>query len=151
MSSVQTPATRWLATIGERIDQIRRDVPQLTQLGEMMAGHLLAGGALFTPQIGTYWPSEFGSRAGGLMGLKPSTYVAESEHDVAFTTLPDPRGRAAADDASFGRALPRPVASPALPAARLRARGFSRATASIRSPRCVRSINWSGAGSPPAK
>jgi hypothetical protein len=82
---------KYLDVIGGRIEQIRRDVPRFIELGEKMARSLLAGGSLFAPDLGTYWPSEFGGRAGGLMGLKPSSYVAQSRDDVAFTTLPDRR------------------------------------------------------------
>jgi hypothetical protein len=93
-----SPANQYLDLIRSSIDAIKRDVPTFTQLGEKMATSLLKGGGLFTPQIGTYWPSEFGGRAGGLMGLKPAGYVARSENDVAFTTLPDARRWKPADD-----------------------------------------------------
>jgi hypothetical protein len=83
-----TPASQYLSQIESRLAAIRADVPRFTRLGEAMASSLVAGGALFTPDVGTYWPSEFGGRAGGLMGLKPSDYVATSPNDVAFTTLP---------------------------------------------------------------
>jgi hypothetical protein len=85
------PANPYLNLISNSLRSMRADVPRLTELGERMAEPLLRGGGLFTPQIGTFWPSEFGGRAGGLMGLKPSDYVAQSPHDVAFTTLPDSR------------------------------------------------------------
>src|SRR5438270_13997037 len=85
------PAARYFDLIRQRIQRVRADVPKLIATGERMADALLAGGSLYTPQIGTYWPSEFGGRAGGIMGLKPATYVARSPNDVAFTTLPDPR------------------------------------------------------------
>src|SRR4051794_15867738 len=100
-----TPALRCLDLIAQSIAAIRADVPRLTALGEKMAAPLLAGGNLFTPKIGVYWPSEFGSRAGGLMGLKPSDYVAESANDVAYTTLPDPRRANLKTDARFRRLL----------------------------------------------
>ena len=58
---------------------------------------LLAGGNLFTPDLGTYWPSEFGGRAGGLMGLKPSNYVATSANDVL-----SPPGEAGSGDELAG-------------------------------------------------
>src|SRR5439155_19030746 len=100
---------RYLDLIGGRIEQIRRDVPRLTALGERMAEPLVAGGGLFTPDLGTYWPSEFGGRAGGLMGIKPANYLATSEHDVAFTTLPDPRTWKPQDDARWRRLIDSPA------------------------------------------
>src|SRR4051812_4634112 len=103
--SSNSPSLKYLQLIGQRIEQIRADVPKLTALGETMAKPLLAGGSLFTPQIGTYWPSEFGGRSGGLMGLKPATYLAESSNDVAFTTLPDHRTWKRDDDENWRRLL----------------------------------------------
>src|SRR3954471_10245514 len=100
---------KYLDLIAGRIEGIRRDVPKLTALGEAMAQRLLAGGSLFTPDLGTYWPSEFGGRPGGLMGLKPPNFIAQSQNDVAFTTLPDRRRWNPRDDARW-RAL---VGSPA--------------------------------------
>src|SRR5436190_16616670 len=100
MTEVQ-PALRYLALIRHRIDRIRADVPRLIELGERMAAPLLAGGNLFTPQLGTYWPSEFGGRAGGLMGLRQADYVASSKNDVAFTTLPDTRHANLQDNARW--------------------------------------------------
>jgi hypothetical protein len=99
----------YLDLVKTRLVSIRRDVPKLTELGEGMASPLLKGGALFTPQIGTYWPSEFGNRAGGLMGLKPATYVAQSPDDVAYTTLPDPRRTKLADDQRWKRLIDGPA------------------------------------------
>ena len=87
----QTAGMKFLSIIRQRIDQIRADVPRLTALAEKMTKPLLAGGGLFNPNIGTYWPSEFGGRAGGLMGLKSPEYIAQSPNDLAFTTLPDVR------------------------------------------------------------
>src|SRR5438093_7396772 len=95
------PALRYLQLIHQRIDRIRADVPHFTSLGEKMARPLLACGALFTPNLGTYWPHEFGGRAGGFMGLKPPTYVPQSENDVAFTTLPDVRRWKPNDDGKW--------------------------------------------------
>src|SRR5689334_4140078 len=100
-SDVKRPGERYLALIEQRIAAIREDLPRLSALGEKMARSLLAGGSLFTPRIGVYWPSEFGGRAGGLMGLRPADYVAESQSDVAFTTLPDPRRWKPSDDEKF--------------------------------------------------
>ena len=102
--------TTYLDLIAGRIERIRRDVPHLTALGEKMARSLVvAGGNLFTPDLGTYWPSEFGGRAGGLMGLKPSNYVATSAHDIAFTTLPDARTWKPGDDPRWRRLADSPA------------------------------------------
>jgi hypothetical protein len=95
---------KYLDLVKTRIAQVREELPHLIKLGEQMASPLLAGGSLYTPNVGTYWPSEFGGRAGGLMGLKPSHYIARSLNDVAFTTLPDPR-RFNSTDESRWRAL----------------------------------------------
>src|SRR5438094_5009826 len=95
------PALRYLQLVKEHIERIRADVPHLAALGEKMARPLLAGGSLFTPDLGTYWPSEFGGRAGGLMGLKPASYIAQNSHDVAFTTLPAARTWKPKDDARW--------------------------------------------------
>ena len=100
----------YLDLVKTRLDGVRRDLPRLMDLGEAMAAPLLRGGNLFTPQIGTYWPSEFGGRAGGLMGLRPAaTYVAQSENDVAFTTLPDPRRVKLSDDPRWQRLIDGPA------------------------------------------
>jgi hypothetical protein len=101
---------QYLELIHQRIAGIRGELPRLIELGEGMAAPLLRGGNLFTPHIGTYWPSEFGGRAGGLMGLKPAaTYVARSENDVAFTTLPDPRRAKLSDDPRWRRLIDSPA------------------------------------------
>src|SRR5688572_18336952 len=81
----------YLDLVKSSIADIRQDLPHLIDIGDRMAAPLLRGGNLFTPQIGTYWPNEFSGRAGGLMGMRPATYATQSENDVAFTTLPDPR------------------------------------------------------------
>jgi hypothetical protein len=99
----------YLDLVKTRLEGVRRDVPRLIELGEQMAGPLLRGGNLFTPQIGTYWPSEFGGRAGGLMGLKPASYVAQRADDVAFTTLPDPRRANLRDEARWRRLTESPA------------------------------------------
>jgi hypothetical protein len=103
------PSQQFLSLIRQHLDQIRGDVPKLTALGERMAEPLLAGGSLFTPDLGVYWPSEFGGRAGGFMGLKPSNYRPESKNDVAWTTLPDPRRWNASDDARWTRLVDSPA------------------------------------------
>ena len=101
---------RYLELIKTRFAGVRRDVPRLIELGEHMAEPLLRGGSLFAPQVGTFWPTEFGNRAGGLMGLKPSaTYLAQSEDDVAFTTLPDPRRSKLREDERWKRLIDSPA------------------------------------------
>ena len=100
---------RYLELVKTHLDGVRRDFPRLIELGEAMAAPLMRGGNLFAPQIGTYWPSEFMGRAGGLMGVKPATYAAESENDVAFTTLPDPRRSKLADDPRWQRLIASPA------------------------------------------
>jgi hypothetical protein len=99
----------YLDLVRQRIVNIRADLPRLIELGEAMAAPLLRGGSLYTPQIGTYWPSEFGGRAGGLMGLKPANCVANSTDDVAFTTLPDPRRLRLGDDSRWRRLVESPA------------------------------------------
>lgn len=99
----------YLERIPSRIARIRSDLPNLIELADRMAAALLAGGQLFTPQLGTYWPSEFGSRAGGLMGLKPPEYLAESKLDVAFTTLPDRARWKPKDDSRWQRLVESPA------------------------------------------
>ena len=103
------PTMNYLQIIQPSIERVTRDVPKLTALGELMAGSLLDGGQLFTPQIGTYWPSEFGYRAGGLMGLEAPTYMARSERDVAFTTLPDARKWKPKDDPRWQKLIDGPA------------------------------------------
>jgi hypothetical protein len=88
-SSVKkTPGLQYLDLVGTKIAAIEKQVPMLAGIGEKMASSLLAGGALFTPPVARFWPSEFGGRAGGLMGLRPSDYVPESRKDVAYFALP---------------------------------------------------------------
>lgn len=90
-TSISSPAIQYLKLIQKRIKAARDDLSHLTRLGEKMAGHLLRGGNLFNPPVATWWPSEFGGRAGGLMGLKSPRYVPVSKDDVAYFTTPDPR------------------------------------------------------------
>src|SRR3954468_1062397 len=100
---------QYLDLVKTRLDAVRAELPPLIELGEAIAAPLLRGGNLFTPQLGTYWPSEFGGRAGGLMGLKPADYIATSENDVAFTTLPDPRRVNVQDDPRWKQLLDSPA------------------------------------------
>ncbi|HTL29680.1 MAG TPA: hypothetical protein VL282_10675 [Tepidisphaeraceae bacterium] len=88
-SSVKkAPAAQYLDLVGKKIAGIEKQVPNFTSIGEKMASSLLAGGALFTPPVARFWPSEFGGRAGGLMGLRPSNYEPQSKKDVAYFALP---------------------------------------------------------------
>ena len=99
----------YLELIRTRIERVKHDLPKLVALGESIARPLLEGGNLFAPQIGTYWPSEFGGRAGGLMGLAASDCVAQSEKDVAFTTLPDARRWKPDDDPRWRKLIESPA------------------------------------------
>lgn len=85
------PAMAFLAALRKRIAAIRKDVPELSALGEKMAAPLLAGGNLFPPGVARWWPSEFSGRAGGCMGLKWPDYRARSSKDVAIFALPGAR------------------------------------------------------------
>ncbi|MCY2927405.1 MAG: hypothetical protein NT031_18600, partial [Planctomycetota bacterium] len=83
-----------------RLSALRRDVPDLVEFAERMARPLLAGGDIFTPPVGAWWPSEFGYRAGGLMGIRNERPVfgARSKQDVFYFAAPDPRSWDAAKD-----------------------------------------------------
>jgi hypothetical protein len=98
MSAQPTPAQRYLRLVRKHMAAIRRDLPRLVDMGERMAEPLLGGGNLFAPSVAGWWCSEFGGRAGGLMGIKWSNYVPRSGKDVAFFALPDPRRWNAAED-----------------------------------------------------
>lgn len=91
LTSMKSPAQQYLALIRKSIAGIRRDLGDLAELGERMAGPLLRGGSLFAPPVAGWWPSEFGGRAGGFMGLRYPHYAALSGKDVALLALPDPR------------------------------------------------------------
>src|SRR5690242_20143970 len=84
--------SNFLQSASIRIDQIERDLPQLSRMGGQMADHLLSGGEIFAPPIAPWWVSEFSGRAGGLMGIHwgdhRGSYEAKSQHDVAFIALP---------------------------------------------------------------
>jgi hypothetical protein len=84
-------AVEYLSLVGKRIEQIHHDVPQLTAMGTKMAELLLAGGNLYAPDVAKFWPSEFGGRAGGFMGIRSGAKVHESEKNVAYFALPHPR------------------------------------------------------------
>lgn len=89
--SSETPAAAYLRLIRRSLRGIRRDVPKLTELGEAMARRVLAGGDLFPPAIAQFWPREFGGRAGGLMGIRAPDWKPQSNKDVAYFAVPDPR------------------------------------------------------------
>lgn len=91
VTSKQSPALQYLSLISGRLAAIRKDVPQLIKMGQRMADLLLAGGDLFTPDIARFWPSEFGGRAGGLMGIRTPDRLRRSKNNVAYFALPHPR------------------------------------------------------------
>ncbi len=95
------PALQYLALVRERFAAIRRDLPAIIDMAARMAQPLLAGGNLFTPSVSTFWPHEFGHRAGGLMAVQSYTYVPRSRKDVAYFVLPDRRSWDPAADATF--------------------------------------------------
>lgn len=87
----RTPAGRYLNLVLGRIRAIRRDMPSLIEMGEKMAAPMLRGGRFFTPAVASFWPSEFGGRAGGFMGLTRQPGLNPSRMtDVAYVALPDP-------------------------------------------------------------
>ena len=104
-----TPAEQYLALVSEQIDSIRQDMPKLIVMGEAMAQPLLAGGDLFAPKVGPFWPSEFMHRAGGLMGIQPVDAVPAKADDVAYIALPDERRWKPGDDAVFQRLIASPA------------------------------------------
>lgn len=84
-----SPALKYLSLVAERIEAIRADVPKLVKMGERMAGLLLAGGDIFTPDVAKFWPSEFGSRAGGMMGIRSADRIdPKKKNNVAYFALP---------------------------------------------------------------
>lgn len=98
-----SPALAYLELIRGRLKALRRDVPKIVEFGERMAAPLLAGGDLYTPAISRWWPSEFGYRAGGLMGIRAGGpgAGARKKNDVAYFAAPDPRAWDAAKDAEL--------------------------------------------------
>lgn len=92
-SSSLSPSLNYLRLIRGRLTAMRRDVPALAEFGERMAGPLLAGGDIFNTSIARWWPSEFGGRAGGLMGLRGGWHNQQptGKKDVAYFAAPDPR------------------------------------------------------------
>jgi hypothetical protein len=84
-----TPAMQYLGLIRKSLAKIRRDLPNIIDIGQRMAGHLLAGGEYYCPPVAEWWPSEHTHRAGGLMGLRSGR--AKGRHDVALITAPDIR------------------------------------------------------------
>lgn len=91
MPKTSSPAVQYLKLISDRIAAARKDLPQLSKMGQKMADLLLAGGDLFTPDIAKFWPSEFGYRAGGLMGIRlPERVDLSNKKNVAYFALPHP-------------------------------------------------------------
>jgi len=106
-SSRTSPALAYLTDIARRIEKIRADLPRLSALGEAMAAPLLRGGEIFTPRVAAYWPSEFGGRAGGLMGVRGGDYAPTSKNDVGYFAVPrrwDDRALQALDRATRSKA-----------------------------------------------
>jgi hypothetical protein len=93
----KSPAISYLNLIRNRIAAIRREVPALVEFGERMAAPMLAGGDMATAAIAKWWPSEFGGRAGGLMGLRWQQAL-KGKKDVMYFATPDPRTWDAAKD-----------------------------------------------------
>jgi hypothetical protein len=86
------PALQYLSLVAERIEAIRADVPKLTKVGERMAELLLAGGDIYTPDVAKFWPSEFGFRAGGMMGIRSADRIdPKNRNNVAYFALPASR------------------------------------------------------------
>jgi len=85
-SPTDAPAVQFLSLARRRLEAVTADLARLTALGEKMASLLLSGGDLCAPPL-TYWRSEFGGRAGGLMGMKRHE-APRAADDVALFTLP---------------------------------------------------------------
>src|SRR4051812_38568711 len=81
--NLQTPAQEYLQTISGEIAKIRSGLPSLIAMGERMAGLMLEGGELFNPAVNPFWPSEFGGRAGGFMGIHSRPTLHLSAKNVA--------------------------------------------------------------------
>lgn len=90
------PARQSLDLAGERLAAARERMPALTDLAQDMADRLLSGGALETPPIAGFWPSEYTHRAGGFMSVRrdhdPRRHGERTDRDVALFALPDPAG-----------------------------------------------------------
>lgn len=82
-----TEAGRYLRQIKTRFDAITNDLPRLIQIAQTMAPGLLAGGYMTTPTLLPAWPSEFGGRAGGMMGIHD--FPRNGHRDVSYVALPD--------------------------------------------------------------
>lgn len=105
-AAAQCPAGRYLELIHGRIRAIRRDLPSLVEMGEKMADPLLKGGRFFLPSVAPFWPSEFGGRAGGFMGLTRMPGVHPTRKtDLAYVALPDPARWDAAKDKALAKLL----------------------------------------------
>ena len=98
-AAARCPAGRYLDLVGGRMRAIRRDLPALVDLGEKMAAPMLRGGRFFIPTVARFWPSEFGGRAGGFMGMTRLPDVNPTRKtDVAYIALPDPARWKPAED-----------------------------------------------------
>ncbi len=104
-----SPSLTYLAQVGARLAAVRRALPALSEMGERMAGHLLAGGNIFTPPLTSWFPSEFCGRSGGLMGVRGAAYRPRNRNDVAFFALPDPRFWKPREDETLRQLLASPA------------------------------------------
>lgn len=105
-----SPSGRYLKLIEKRIGIIRHDIPVLTETGSRMAEPMLAGGQFFLPSVAPFWPGEFCSRAGGLMGLARGVGPDWLRHepgsrDISYIALPDPRWWKPREDENLQRLL----------------------------------------------
>ncbi len=105
-AAARCPSGRYLKLIENRIKVIRSDMPGLIEMGEKMAQPMLDGGRFFVPRVARFWPSEFGGRSGGFMGLTRLPGVKPSKaNDVAYVALPHPRGWQPREDANLRQLL----------------------------------------------
>ena len=109
-AAVGSPARRYLKLVRSRIRAIRRDMPALVKMGEKMAASMLAGGRFFAPKLAAFWPSEFGGRAGGFMGLaRQLDRKPNRAKDIAYVALPDPARWDPANDKTLAGLLRSPA------------------------------------------
>jgi len=105
-AATESPATKYLGQIARRMRAIKRDLPRLTAMGERMAQPLLKGGNMNLHRMGRFWGSEFGHRAGGLMGMRylDATLRNVRQNSVVYFELPRPHQRTK-DDQDMLRTL----------------------------------------------
>ena len=110
-SASVSPALHYLSLIRGRLAALRRDVPKIAEFGERMAKPLIAGGDIYTSSVAPWWPSEFGGRAGGLMGIRGGWLGQQpkSRKDVAYFAAPDPRTWDAAKDEKLAKLMKTPA------------------------------------------